>query len=168
MSSPRPIGGAGGDRARVRLSANSTAVVRGEEDVSSWDWEELRRGRKRSVDGRFYGRDPIVIPRPCFEEMYRRVITTAEQKLMDALPEVVDALVAIVRSEGIDDATRLRAIQYAMNRVMGSPTDRAQVEVAVTRRPWEAAIADALVATDDDVVDAEVIDEDEVLWDDVG
>lgn len=166
----RPTGGAGGDRARIRLSKRSTAVVRGEEDVSTWDWEELRRGRSRSADGNFYGPDPSIIPRACFEEMYRRVISVAERKLLEALPEVVDALVAIVKAEGVDESTRLRAIQYAMNRVMGKPEGRETVEVNVHKDPWETALMEGIVGTDAEVIEAEVIEEpseDDIDWEDV-
>lgn len=166
----RPTGGAGGDRARIRLSKRSTAVVRGEEDVSTWDWEELRRGRPRSADGVFRGPDPKIIPRACFEEMYRRVISVAERKLLEALPEVVDALIAIIKADGVDESTRLRAIQYAVDRVMGKPEGRETVDVRVRQAPWETALMNGIVGTDaaaGDVIDAEVIEEDDIDWDDV-
>lgn len=167
MSKRRPPGGAGGDRARIRLSKRSTAVVRGEEDVSTWDWEELRRGRKRSDDGNFYGRDPKIIPRVCFEEMYRRVISVAERKLLEALPEIVDALLEIIKTEDVDHNTKLRAIQYATDRVMGKPEGRETVELNVRKEPWQRALEGGIVGTEAQIIEAEVVDEDDVDWDDV-
>lgn len=152
------------------MSAASTAVVRGEEDVGTWDWEELRRGRKRSANGRFNGPDPKVIPRPCFEEMYRRVISVAEREMLEALPRIVDALLTIIDAPDVDDATRLRAVQYAMDRTMGKAEDRVRVEANIRQQPWEHALQVAIVGEVEDtsIVDAEVVeDDDEVMWEDV-
>ncbi len=51
------------------------------EDVSTWDDEELFRGRRRAVDGSFRGREPRVLPREVHLELQRRMLMDGATKL---------------------------------------------------------------------------------------
>lgn len=167
---PRPVGGAGGDRARVRLSQATTAVVRGEDDLTTWDMEELRRGRRRSRNGLFAGRDPHIVPRACWEEMLRRYLGDFDVTVTESLPEAAEIILTLARDEEVDARVRLDAAKYLIERVAGPVTQQVAVSAQVARDPWENALLTAIVGTDAqaaEIIDADVVEEDDegIQWD---
>jgi hypothetical protein len=61
----------------------------------------------------------------------------AEQQLREARDELMEMLLQIARDESVLEKDRLKAIQWALER----SGFRAGVEVDVTLKPWQAAIA---------------------------
>jgi hypothetical protein len=112
-------------RTEVRLGITMTNILVGNEDLSTWDVEELRHGRRRDKNGKFQGRPPTLLPRNLFEELAKRLFGEAQQKLLDMLMPALDALEAIIDGEDIskEDAIRLKAIESVMNRVLGKQPD---------------------------------------------
>ena len=153
------------DRYRVALSPTMSAVYRGEDDLSEWTDEELQRG-KRKVGGRFHGPDPKVLPRAIADELNRRTFEQAYSIVRDDVEDAVRLWGDIVRNPDADLALRLEASKEIANRILGKPTDRAQVELAIKRDPWQDALVTALVGSVEQA--AEVIDVEPVEPDDEG
>lgn len=148
----------GNNRFRTALSPALTKVHIGEDDLSQWSDEELQRGKRRSADGRFHGPDPEVLPRAVVDELNRRAFHQANSIVRDDVEDAVRLWGQIVRDPDADLSLRLEASKEIANRILGKVSDRAQVEVAIHRQPWENAIIAGLVATEGDVIDVEVID----------
>lgn len=139
----------GNERALVRVGKTATNVLTGQDDLSTWDMEELREGRKRAADGTFTGRKPTVVPKAIHDELVRRTLSKAHELLRDNLETAVEALVAIVKSEATEPKDKIKAIDIVMNRVMGK--DPMKVEVS-GKAKWEIALEAGVVSLDDDQV----------------
>src|SRR5678816_4765825 len=65
----------GDERALVRVGTAGTAVLAGEDDLSEWTDEELKRGRRAvqvgANKGKFLGKEPIVVPKKLHDELVR-------------------------------------------------------------------------------------------------
>lgn len=126
------------DRAYVRVGNMTTRVLIGMEDLSEWDDDELKRGRRRDKNGGWAGRDPVVIPKAIFDEIVKRTMDKARSILQDNLEVAVIALTEIVAEPKFDAKDRLRAIEMVLNRTMGK--EPVKVEVTGTAK-WELALA---------------------------
>ena len=117
----RPVHRHQSGRGIVRVSSNTADVIDDPEAVADWDDEELRRGRRRDKNGKFTGRDPVVIPTAVYREMVRRATRGAEKKMAENLEMAIDTLVAIAgsHSEATEDKDRIKAAEIIINRVMG-------------------------------------------------
>lgn len=170
------------ERHRIALSRTHTKVHRGEDDLSEWDEEELRRGRRRDKHGGFTGRDPEIIPAKLHRELARRIMDRAEGIVRDSIEDAVTLWREVVNDPDVDMAMRLRASENIVERGLGKPVDRVQVEARVHVAPWqhvlEAALMDGpltLVGDEEDLPSADVIDvtpesepdEDDALWEDL-
>lgn len=51
-----------GGRMRLTVSRHTGDILDGVVDLSEWDDEEIFRGQRRSPNGRFQGKPPIVVP----------------------------------------------------------------------------------------------------------
>lgn len=152
------------DRYRVALSPTMSAVYRGEDNLSEWSDEELQRG-KRKVGGRFHGPDPRVLPRAIVDELNRRTFQQANSIVRNDVEDAVRLWGEIVRDPDADLSLRLEASKEIANRILGKPTDRAQVEVSVNRPPWEEALVQSIVGTEPQVIDVEPVEDDEdIEW----
>jgi hypothetical protein len=116
--------------------------------VSEWDLEELRRGQRRNARGNFTGRPPTtgVITREIHEELWRRIMSEAAQRLRDGVPHALEGIMSIARDEEMPGAVRLNAFMYWVDRVYGKPTQPLAHAVVAQREsqplaPWEAAVA---------------------------
>ena len=130
-------------RLRIRPGASTSAVLRGEVDVSEWDNEELIRGRRRGRDGTFRGRAPSIIPRELFDELRRRTMTEVHEEVRRAALPAAALLGQMVRGEVEPDPTQLRAVQEVLDRFIGKAPQHVEIDVAV--KPWEEALAGGVV-----------------------
>jgi hypothetical protein len=135
----------GRERALVRVGKTSTKVLTGEDDLSEWDDEELRRGRRRAASGNFRGADPKVVPKALHDELVRRTMDKAAKLLHDSLEAAVQVLCELVLDPDIEAKDRLRAVQMIMDRTMGKAPDK--VEVTADMKPWEIALRGGIVNT---------------------
>jgi hypothetical protein len=135
----------GDERALVRVGKAATKVLTGEDDLSNWDNEELRRGQRRDRNGRFQGRAPLVVPKALHDELVRRVTSEAQALMNENLVAAVQVLVTLVTDEGIEAKDRLKAVEMIMNRVMGKEASRLELDPG--DKPWQVALLHAIVPT---------------------
>jgi hypothetical protein len=99
--------------------------------------------------------------RPANKELYHADIRKAEHKIKDRLPEIVEAQIALALGVMVEDTNPIthevavyqkppdaKAGQYLMDRLMGKPTERKEVDANVSgviaMVPWvRAKVADA-------------------------
>lgn len=151
-----------GHRALVRVGVGTTDILIGKEDLSTWDEEELRRGRKRRSDGTFAGKDPVVVAKAVHDEMVKRTLDEANRILQENLTEGLEILVEIMRDERVDAKDRLKAIEMISNRAMGKEPQKLEVK---SEGKWQMALADSIISMPDALVDPEIENRDEDLED---
>ena len=130
---------------RIRLGRSNLAILNGDEDLTHWDEEELRRGRRRDKNGRWVGRDPIVVPKAIHNELVRRTLSEGNLRMNDNLYDAVDLLGTVVRDPAADYRDRITAAKIIVDRVMGKTPERIDVSVGLKAK-WEDAL-DASVVT---------------------
>ncbi len=136
------------ERAYVRLGKTNTQILVGTTDLAEWDDEELLRGQRKAADGTFVGRPPKLVPKAIHDELVRRTMSSAAEKLRSNLVDATTALTEIATDAEAADADRLRAISMIMDRVMGKTPDRVEVSAEM---PWLTAITEGIVSVDDDI-----------------
>lgn len=114
-------------RGLLRISAAAADAVDNPELIRDWDDEELRRGRRKDKNGRFAGRDPIVVPTNCYREMMRREFAKANQLMGENLVKAAQALTNIIESPMSEDKDIIKAAQLLLDRVMGKNPDKLDV-----------------------------------------
>lgn len=134
----------GEERAFMRMGKSNTRILTGQEDLSEWDDEELRRGRKKDRNGGWRGIDPVIIPKALHDELVRRTLSKANTLLRDNLHAAVQALTSIVEDEDVEPKDRLRAAGMIMDRVMGK--DPIPVKLDSETPPWQVAIQAGIVS----------------------
>lgn len=147
------------ERAFTRLGRTATQVLAGQDDLSTWDDEELRRGRRRDKHGKFQGRDPDVIPKAMHDELVRRMTAQAQALMRDNLVAAVEVLVDIATDPAFEGKDRLKAVEMIMARVMGKPKETIEV---TSDKPWQVALLGGIVHSEvdpDDIVEADAEDE---------
>lgn len=142
----------GTERGLIRLGAANTRILTGMDDLSEWDDEELRMGQRRDKNGRFQSRRPTIVPKALHDEMVRRTLYNANEKMRDSLEDAITELVHIATSEACEAKDRLRAISMILDRVMGKAADKVEISGTV---PWLLALQGGIVSVGD------VVDEDE-------
>lgn len=148
-------------RSLETVSRDSTAAIRGEVNLEDWDDEELLKGRRKNKNGKFAGgRSPKVLPRVMVHELQRRRFAKAHALLAHSLVDAVEFLRAVVNDESATRSMRLKAAKQILDRVLGKPVEQARISFDMDgEAPWQKVIAQAIVASDSDVVDAEVVEE---------
>lgn len=146
----------GTERGLIRLGAANTRILTGQDDLSEWDDEELKMGQRRDKNGRFQSRKPTIVPKALHDEMIRRTLYNANEKMRDSLEDAITELVYIATSEACEAKDRLRAISMILDRVMGKAADKVEISGTV---PWLLALQGGIVSVGD-VVDTE--DEDDI------
>ena len=143
---------------KITLGKTNLATLSGDEDITAWSEEELIRGQRRDRNGRWSGRPPKVVPKAVHDELVRRKLSEAHDLLRDNLVGATKVLVEIAADETTEATVRLKAVGMIMDRVLGRPAERIDL-TAHSDPPWMEAIGHALlVATEADVIDAEVVD----------
>lgn len=123
---------------RYVIGANSSAglVLRGLEDVTTWDDVELMHGRRFDKNGFMSGMPPTMVPHACHVELMRRRSQAAMQTLVEGLAISARQLVMIAAGESIAQPEQVKAIQVLMDRVMG----KAKQSIEITPKlPWQNA-----------------------------
>lgn len=133
----------GDERAVVRVGKRNTKILTGQEDLSVWSDEELQRGQRKDKNGRWQGVKPTIVPKAIHDELVRRTLAKANQKLVENTETAVEALVDIVKGQDVEDKDRLRAIAMIMDRVMGKTPDKMELSGEVP--PWQIAINAGIV-----------------------
>lgn len=131
------------DRALVRVGHGTTKVLIGMDDLSEWDEEELRRGRRRDHLGNFSGRDPVVVPKAVHNELVKRSLADAHRLLQENLVPAVTALGLIATDASVDAKDKLTAIKLIMDRVMG--TSPQKVEIGGDAK-WQIALQGGIMS----------------------
>lgn len=154
----------GGENGIVRIGRINTRIMNGEEDLSIWSEEELRRGRRMSKRGRWEGRAPAIVPKAVHDELVKRTLDDAQKLMRENLVAAVSVLIELVQDEEVDAREKVKAIDMIMTRVMGKPPEK--VEVTGEMKPWEMVLSAGVVrdtSSDDDILilDDEDDEEDE-------
>jgi len=143
---------------KIALGKTNLAILNGTEDLTLWSDEELLRGHRKDRNGRWSGRPPKVVPLAVHQELTRRRLDEAYQLLREDLVGAVQLLGQVVRDKEADNKDRIKAAELIINRVMGKPTERVELS---TRSRWEEALDTALVYSDEDVIDATAVPDDD-------
>lgn len=174
----------------MTLGAGSVAVINGDVDISEWDDEELAYGRRRDKNGHFTGHPPKVVPAECMRELNRRKLFETNSIIRDACTDAAQYLADVVRGEENPNNARQSAASTILDRFLGKPKERIDIEhelkepawIGVLRRatsldgqtleqhPITRNVMSPIPATSrpvepEDIVDAQLIEDDPVLWD---
>jgi hypothetical protein len=153
------VGDYGEHRALVRCGKGTTDVLIGKDDLSEWDDEELRRGRKRDKNGGWQGRDPVIVPKAVHDELVKRTLSKANKLLTENLEAAVELLTDIMRDPDVDPKDRIKAIDMVMNRAMGREPQRLEIDPG--DKPWQLALAHSIVSMPAELIDPNIHDRDE-------
>lgn len=113
-------------RGLISIPPRVQALLEGTLSVEELDDEELARGYPRAEDGSFRGR-PAVIPTIVHQRIQRELFSRAAEKLRANLLGATETMTAIALDTEQDAATRMKAAQWVIERIMGKTPD-----VAVT------------------------------------
>lgn len=167
LRKPTPVKRHDSDRrGLLRISAAAADAVDNPESVRDWDDEELRRGRRKDRNGRFTGRDPVVVPTNCYREMMRREFARANQLMGENLVAAAQALTRIIESPASEDKDVIKAAQLLLDRVMGKNPEKLDVSF---KTPMFIGVLNGIVPGPElERYEGAVIDVDgeEVVWDD--
>lgn len=130
-------------RGFVRLSVTATRILTDQEDLSDWDTEEIRRGRRRDKNGGWVGRSPVVVPMALHQEAIKRTFEEAQELFREGLVPAVKYLTSIVEDGDVEDKDKLKAVSMILDRVLGKPIEK--VEIKSGPEPWEEAVVAAVV-----------------------
>lgn len=161
-------------RQLLTVGKGTAAVLLGHDDVTSWDDEELAHGRRRDTNGNFTGRPPRLIPHQCWVELKKRQLFDAESTFGEAVAGAARYLADVAEGRQQPQPGRITACQILFDRFIGKPKESVDVRMSVTAQveqlPWvqtlraSARIPSAIEATatrsDDEIIDAEVIEPD--------
>ena len=156
-------------RALIAVSSRTADVLDGIEDLSAWSDEELLRGSRRSKNGNFVGRPPEVVPQAVHAERSRRLMSKAHELLRDSTVEAVELLRSIINDENAPLAVRVQASGMIIDRTLPKS---ATLSVSLAPPPkylgvLEAAIISTDTDPDEDIIEAELIEDDEeIIFDD--
>lgn len=131
------------------------------DDLSEWDEEELRRGRRRDKNGNFNGRDPVVVPMAVHREMTKRALGDAQRIMQENLVAATTMLTELAISPTVDPKDKLAAIKMIMDRVMGKEVQKVEIGVDA---PWQKALSGGIVSMETleaSATDGDIDNEDE-------
>lgn len=163
-------------RAALTVGKGTAAVLAGHDDVTLWDDEELAHGRRRDTNGNFTGRPPRLIPHMCWVELKRRQIFDAESTFGQAVAGAAKYLADVAEGRVNPQPGRMQACSILFDRFIGKPKESVDVRMNVTAQveqlPWVQALKKAArvagetviparsTEVDDDIVDAEIVEDD--------
>jgi hypothetical protein len=139
--------------ALVRVSAATTRILVGIDNVETWDLEELQQGRRRDKDGMFRGRKPEIVPKVIIAELQVRMDSHVQQRINKLKERAVDQLVMMLEGSETDDRERLKAIEMIFDRastVVG-PAAATAGEQAGPMPRWQMAIDAGIVAAPEEL-----------------
>lgn len=125
-------------RAKVSLGRANTAVLRGEDDLSTWDIDELREGRRKNHRGKFVGRKPKVVPKAIHTELVKRTLSEAYQVLTDSVVDAVRLWADVLNNPDAPLQYRMEAAKEIKEAVMGKAPIHIDVKVEPDEpSPWD-------------------------------
>ena len=140
-------------RNKVRVGKTNSAILSGQADLSTWSDEELMRGQKRSKNGNWTGRPPVVVPTLLHQELVRRKMSKAHDLLRDNLVAATEVLIELATDADVESATRLKAATTILDRVLGKAPETVNVELT---KPWMIALQAGIVSVNSqDVIDVD-------------
>ncbi len=147
----------------IQIGETNMAILAGREDLSLWDEEELRRGQRKSRNGKFHGRPPTVVPKAIHDELVRRLQTKARARLDEDLYDAVAIMGEIIRDPDASNADKLTASKLIQDRVWGKAANR--VQLTAEDPVWLVALAGGVVSLpvgegNAELMQAEVIEAD--------
>lgn len=131
------------ERGIVRVSPTATNILCGDEDISLWDEEELRAGRRKDKNGRFSGGPPVVVPKVLHDELVRRTLSRAEELMRENLYAVIEVICEIAQDKTVDAKDRIAASKIIIDRVMGKEPIKIEGYI---KSKWEIALEGAIVS----------------------
>lgn len=149
----------------VHVSPRTAAVAFDGASLDDWTDEELLRGRKMNKNGKFTGRPPKFVPIEFHRELTRRRLQRATTILAYSLVDAASMLRSVVNDENAATSDRIRAAEIMLDRIMGKPRESVALDLTASgeEAPWRKVIAAAIVGTeetsDDDVIEAEIVEE---------
>jgi hypothetical protein len=143
------------DRAFIRVGKRNTQVLIGADDLSTWTDEELRRGRQMDKNGRWQGKDPVIVPKVIHDELVRRTLAKANALMRDNLEKAVEVLTEIVVGADVEPKDKLTAIKIIMDRVMGKEPQKVHLS---GEAKWQVALHAGIVSLPDALGDPDYID----------
>lgn len=138
----------------LKISQNTADILAGEEDLSLWDDEELRKGYRRDRNGTWRGRPPSIIPAAVHTELVRRTFSKANLEMLDNLGKAVETLVELL--DDADSTVRLKASAIIIERIMGKTP--VKLDVSVIKAKWEEALSASVITIaqlEDGIIDVE-------------
>jgi hypothetical protein len=132
-------------RGFARVSATSVAVINGEDDLSTWDDEELERGMRRGKDGRFR-KPPVLVAKAVHDELVKRRMSRAYDLLRESTYDAVVVLRSVALDEDADAKVRVEAASTILDRVLGKAPQHVSLDIEA---PWMKIMAEAIVSRDD-------------------
>lgn len=129
---------------KYRLGKRWTQIIQEVADGQyTWDEfveelspEELARGQLKDRNDRFQGRPPALVPRhfqqACLKEIHRRFNEKIQERLLDAVDEMINLSRA---GGGMESKDRAKLLIYLTERVMG-PIPK-QVVIQGADEPWQ-------------------------------
>lgn len=145
----------------VHVGRTTADVLAGEVDLSTWDDDELIKGRRKDKNGGFTGRPPKLLPAAFFQELTKRRFSRAYQLLEGSLVDGARFLASIIRDNGAPNADRLRATELLFDRILGRPKEQLRLDVHSDLSPFQKLLMTAIVGNEEQVIDGEVVSEGE-------
>lgn len=153
-------------RRNAKVTDRYQQLIDGVLTVDDLDDEEIVRGMLRNADGSFHGRPPRVIPWVMHAALREAMNKRMERKLLEALPQALDSLIAIANNKYASADARVKAIAQITDRALGKVPDKAEIHTTITAK-WEEAMAGGRLVIDlepepemveEVVVEAEVVE----------
>ena len=141
----------------IQVGKRNSAILRGEEDLTSWSEEELIRGQRKSASGKWQGSRPKVVPTLLHDELVKRKMTKAYELLSESVLDAVQVLVDVARDQEADPNVRIKAATEILNRTVGKPKEHLLVDLSPESKKFEA-FGEAVVVWVDDVLDVESVE----------
>ncbi len=162
-------------RSLIQVNSTTADILDGTADLSTWDDEELLRGQRRCQTGKFkgafVGRPPKVVPMAIHHELNKRRMSRAGEVLRESLVGAVELWQSVLMDKAAPLGYRMEASKLIVERVMGKAKETVDLRVT-DEPPWAAAIRDMYasqgplkVGPGDDVIDAEVVDDEDIIFD---
>lgn len=155
----------GASRAKVDVTGRYADLIAGRINIEDLSPEELARGQLKDRNGHFTGRPPKFLPRELVMRMRREFLARGDKAFEDSYLDAVMEMKRIMTSPKVDDAVRLKAAIYIVERVGGKTPEHIEMKVDA---PWMGMLQRMIVpvaalegSADDDIEDAEVIEEPE-------
>lgn len=153
------------------MSPTTTRILENGEDLSDWDLEELRAGRRRASDGSFRGRNAKIVPAAVHEELLRRTMSAGFSDAKMGFSDAIRLWRDVINDPDEDMAFRLKASELLVDRVLGKAAQPIYVGTTADEKSrWGQMVAASVfgvVGTEEQaralgsgmIVDGEVVDE---------